>query len=83
MMAEIRQADPALRAELAGLHALPNRVIEAAVAEVLRGQRRDVRLVTALIGGLVEVAARQAMGAAGRAPVKRELRRAVTGLLGD
>jgi AcrR family transcriptional regulator len=83
MMAEIRQADPTLRAELAGLHALSNRVIEAAVAEVLRGQRRDVRLVTALIGGLVEVAARQAMGAAGRAAVKRELRRAVAGLLGD
>jgi hypothetical protein len=31
----------------------------------------------------VEVAARQAMGAAGRAAVKRELRRAVAGLLGD
>jgi AcrR family transcriptional regulator len=83
MMAEIRQAAPELRAELAVLHALPNRVIEAAVAEVLRGRRRDVRLVTALIGGLVEAAARQAMAATGHAAVKRELRRAVAGLLGD
>lgn len=83
MMAEIRQAGPGLQAELKALHALPNRVIEAAVAEVLRGQRREVRLVTALIGGLVEAAARQAMGTTGRGLVKRELRRAVAGLLDD
>lgn len=83
MMAEIRRAGPGLQAGLKALHALPNRVIEAAVAEVLRGQRREVRLVTALIGGLVEAAARQAMGTSGRSLVKRELRRAVAGLLED
>jgi AcrR family transcriptional regulator len=84
MMAEIRQADPALRRELMALHELPNQVIEAAVSEVLRGTRRDVRLVIALVGGLVEAAARQAMAAASsRAAVKRELRRAVAGLLGN
>jgi AcrR family transcriptional regulator len=82
MMAEIRQGDPALRRELTALHQLPNQVIETAVSEVLKGRRRDVRLVTALVGGLVEAAARQAMApTASRAAIKRELRRAVAGLL--
>lgn len=82
MMAEIRQSDPTLRRELIAMHALANQVIEAAVGEVLRGKRRDVRLVMALVGGLVEAAARQAMApGSNRAAVKRELKRAVAGLL--
>ena len=80
MIAEIRQAGPELRKDLVELHELPNTVIEATVTELVRGTRRDVRMVTALVGGLVEAAARQALRGAAKATVKRELRRAVAGL---
>lgn len=83
MMAEVRQASPGLRAELAELHALPTAVIEASVTELLRGTRRDVRIVTGLIGGLVEAAARQCLTGVSKVTVKRELRRAVGGLFAD
>ena len=83
MMAQIRQEEPELRREIMRLHELPNAVLERAVAQLIKGRRRDIGLLTALIGGMVEAAARQALTRGNAAAIKRELRRAVAGVLGQ
>jgi AcrR family transcriptional regulator len=83
MVAEIREAGPELARQLEALHALPAGVIEATITELLRGGRRDVRVVTGLVAGLVDAAARQLLRGAARPTVRRELRRAVAGLFAD
>ncbi len=80
-MGEIRESAPDLRKQIMALHSLPNAVLEGAVAELLKGKRRDVRLVTALIAGMVEAASRQAIRNGNKAAVKRELRRMVESVL--
>jgi AcrR family transcriptional regulator len=80
MMAEVRQAGPELVRELGDLHELPNAVIEATVKELLRGSRRDVRTVVALVAGLVESTARHVLRGGNKAAAKREARRALAGL---
>jgi len=52
-------------------------VLEESLAEVLRGKRRDTGLIAALVRGMVEAAAGQAMRRDNTVAVKRELRRAV------
>lgn len=83
MMGEIRQLAPELRREVMELHRLPNAVLEEILAGVLRGQRRDVGLVTALVAGMVEAASRQAIEHGNTSAVKRELRRSVEAILAD
>jgi len=80
-MAEIRTDAPELRKRIRELHEAPGNVLEGAVAEVVRGRRRDPGLIIALIKAMVEAAATQAMGRDNKAPVKRELRRAVERIL--
>ncbi|MEO8443747.1 MAG: helix-turn-helix domain-containing protein [Gammaproteobacteria bacterium] len=80
-MAEIRTDAPELRKQLMELHEAPAAVITTAVAEALRGKRRDASLVVALIRGMVEAAAGQAMQRGNTAAVKRELRRSVLRML--
>ncbi|MEO8223752.1 MAG: helix-turn-helix domain-containing protein [Gammaproteobacteria bacterium] len=80
-MAEIRTDAPELRKQLMELHEAPFTVITTAVAEVLRGKRRDTSLVVAFIRGMVEAAANQAMERGNSAAVKRELRRSVERVL--
>lgn len=65
------------------LHELPYAVLSKAVGQLTRGKRRDTGLLTALIGGMVEAAARQALARGNPGAVKRELRRAVAGVLGE
>ena len=78
LMGEIRQAAPELRREIMVLHELPNNVLEHAVTQLLKGKRRDVSLLTSLIAGMVEAAARQAINKKSNpVVVKRELGRAV------
>lgn len=77
MMAEIRTDAPGLRKRLMELHDAPGEVLEGAVAEIVRGKRRDAGLIIALIKGMVEAAAGQAMRRENKTAVKRELRRAV------
>lgn len=77
MMAEIRTDAPELRQRLRELHDAPVAVLESAVAEVVRGRRRDAGLLVALIKGMVDAAASQAMRRDNKAAIKRELRRAV------
>lgn len=81
LMGEIREATPELRKQIIALHSLPNAVLEGAVTELLKGKRRDVQLVTALIAGMVEAASRQAIKHGNKAAVKRELRRMVESVL--
>lgn len=83
MMSEIRQLAPALRREVMQLHQLPNAVLEETLGRILKGRRRDPRLVAALVAGMVEAAARQAIGHGNKAGVKRELRRSVAAILAD
>lgn len=77
LIAEIRTDAPELRKRLMELHDAPAKVLEGAVAEVVRGRRRDAGLIIALIKGMVEAAAGQAMRRENKTAVKRELRRAV------
>lgn len=81
LMSEIREAEPELRKQIIALHNLPNAVLEGAVTELLKGKRRDVQLVTALVGGMVEAASRQAIRHGNKTTVKRELRRMVESVL--
>lgn len=83
MMSEIRQLAPALRREVMQLHELPNAVLEEALNPILKGRRRDPRLVSALVAGMVEAAARQAIQHGNKNAVKRELRRSVEAILAD
>lgn len=77
LIAEIRTNAPELRKRLLELHDAPGNVLEGAVTEMVRGKRRDVGLVIALIKGMVEAAAGEAMRRENKTAVKRELRRAV------
>jgi AcrR family transcriptional regulator len=81
LIAEIRTDAPELRKQLMGLHDGPGAVLEGAIGEILRGKRRDAVLITALIRGMVEAAAGQAMRRDNKVAVKRELRRAVERIL--
>ena len=80
-IAEIRSDAPELRNKLMDLHEAPAAVLESAIGEILRGKRRDTGLIAALIRGLVEAAAGQAMRRDTTAAIKRELRRAVERIL--
>lgn len=77
LMAEIRTDAPELRKRLMELHDAPGNVLEGAVAELIRGKRRDGSLIIALIKGMVEAAAGHAIRKQNKAAAKRELRRAV------
>ncbi len=77
LMAEIRTDAPELRKRLLELHDAPGNVLEGAVAEIVRGKRRDASLLIALIRGMVEAAAGHAIRRENKAAAKRELRRAV------
>jgi len=80
-IAEIRSDAPELRKKLMVLHEAPAAVLEGAIGEILRGKRRDTGLIAALIRGMVEAAAGQAMRRENTVAVKRELRRAVERVL--
>lgn len=81
IIAEIRSDAPELRRQLTALHEAPGAVLEGSIGEILRGKRRDAVLITALIRGMVEAAAAQAMRRDNKVAVKRELRRAVERIL--
>jgi AcrR family transcriptional regulator len=81
LMAEIRTDAPELRKRLMELHDAPGNVLQGTVAEIARGKRRDTGLIIALIKGMVEAAAGQAMRRENKMAVKRELRRAVERVL--
>lgn len=81
LMAEIRTDAPELRKRLVELHDAPGNVLQGTVAEIARGKRRDTGLIIALIKGMVEAAAGQAMRRENKMAVKRELRRAVERVL--
>lgn len=81
LMSEVREAPPELRQQILELHQLPNAVLGNAVRAVLRRQPRDPALVTAMIAGMVQSGAAQALRRGTQAAVKRELRAAVGRLL--
>ncbi len=80
-VAEIRSDAPGLQRQLMQLHDAPAAVLDKAVAERLQGSRSDAGLLAALVRGLVEAAAGQALQRTNKSMVKRELRRAVNRLL--
>lgn len=78
LMGEIREASPELRREITALRAATGAVLATAIGERVAGRRRDAGLVTALVTGMVEAAAAEAMRRPGRvAAIRREIRRAV------
>lgn len=80
-MAEIRSNSAKLRKRLMELHELPAAALSGAITQLLQGRKRDVALTTALIRGMVEAAAGQAIRRKNKVLVKRELRRAVMCIL--
>lgn len=81
LISEIREASPELREQVMHLHRAPNGVLETAVRSALGRQRRDPALVTAMIAGMVQSGAGQAIRRGSQVAVKRELKSAVARLL--
>lgn len=81
LISEIQEASPELRQQIMQLHLAPNNVLENAVKGVLGRQRRDPALVTAMISGMVQSGAGQAIRRNTQVAVKRELKSAVARLL--
>jgi AcrR family transcriptional regulator len=83
LISEIQESAPELRQEILRLHQAPNRVLEQAVRAVLGRQNRDASLVTAMIAGMTQSAAGQAIrrNNANQALVRRELKSSVARLL--
>lgn len=80
-IAEIRSAAPKLRRQILELHEAPAAALAGAITELVRGKRRDAGLLTALIRGMVDAAAMEALRRGNTAMIKRELRRAVVRIL--
>lgn len=83
LIAEIHSASPKLRKQLMELHELPVVALTGAITQLGRGKGRDTALMTALIGGMADAAAGQALRRGNKLVVKRELRRAVRRILGN
>jgi AcrR family transcriptional regulator len=81
LISEVREAAPELRQQIMRLHQAPNAVLDAAVRSLLGRQRRDPALVTAMIAGMVQSGAGQAIRRNTQVAVKRELKSAVARLL--
>lgn len=81
LISEVQESSPELRQQIMLLHQSPNAVLERAVAAVLGRQRRDPALVTAMVAGMVQSGAGQAIRRASHVAVKRELKSAVARLL--
>lgn len=81
LISEVQESSPELRQQIMLLHQTPNAVLERAVAAVLGRQRRDPALVTAMVAGMVQSGAGQAIRRASHVAVKRELKSAVARLL--
>jgi AcrR family transcriptional regulator len=81
LISEIQEASPELRQQIVQLHLAPNTVLENAVKGVLGRQRRDPALVTAMVSGMVQSGAAQAIRRHTQVAVKRELKSAVARLL--
>lgn len=81
LISEIRESTPELRQQIMRLHKAPNAVLEAAVRAVVGRQRRDPALVTAMIAGMVQSGAGQAIRRGLQVAVKRELKSAAARLL--
>jgi AcrR family transcriptional regulator len=83
LIREIQESAPELRQAILRLHQEPNRILESAVRAVLARQQRDPALVTAMIAGMTQSAAAQAIrrGSGNDGPLRRELKSSVTRLL--
>lgn len=83
LISEIQESAPELRQEILRLHQAPNRILEAAVRAVLGRQNRDAALVTAMIAGMTQSVASQAIrrNHANHAAARRELKTSVARLL--
>jgi AcrR family transcriptional regulator len=81
LMREVQESSAELREKIMLLHELPGAVLERAVTAVLGRGRRDPTLVAAMIAGMVQSGARQALTRARKAAVKRELKSSVARLL--
>lgn len=81
LISEIQEASPELRQQIVQLHLAPNTVLENAVKSLLGRQRRDPALVTAMVSGMVQSGAVQAIRRNTHVAVKRELKSAVARLL--
>lgn len=83
LITEIQESAPELRQEILRLHQSPNRILEAAVRAVLGRQNRDATLLTAMIAGMTQSVAGQAIrrNSSNQALVRRELKSSVARLL--
>jgi AcrR family transcriptional regulator len=83
LITEIQESAPELRQEIMRLHQSPNRILEAAVRAVLGRQNRDATLLTAMIAGMTQSVAGQAIrrSNSNRALARRELKSSVARLL--
>ncbi|GMW06074.1 MAG: TetR family transcriptional regulator [Nevskiales bacterium] len=81
LISEIRESAPDLRAQILQLHQLPSKVLEGAIRALLGRQDRDPALLTAMVAGMVQSGAAQAIRRDTTVAVKSELKSAVARLL--
>lgn len=80
-MKEVKESSTELRQQIMYLHTLPNVVLEKAVKAAIGSQGRDPVLLTAMIAGMVQAAAGQAIRRGNGSETRRELDLAVVRLL--
>jgi AcrR family transcriptional regulator len=83
MLGDMREASQELRQEMGVLHEPPREVLTAAVAQLMKGTRRDVQAICAMISGMVQSAGALAMESERTADIARELKISVGKILDE
>ena len=77
MLGDLGEVSDELRSEIRALHEPPRAVLESSVAELLKGRPRDAKVVSAMIGGMVQSAGAMAMQNNQSREVAAELKKSV------
>jgi hypothetical protein len=81
MLGDMGEISPEGRQEISAVHEPLGAVLESSVAALVKDARRDARIVSAIITGMVQSAGGLAMQNGNTAAVKRELKRSVRRIL--
>jgi AcrR family transcriptional regulator len=82
MLGDMRDTPPELRKDIVALHEPADEVLQDTVGELLKGSRRDVETVSALIAGMVQSAGALAQQSKKSDGIVSELKKSVFRVLG-
>ena len=83
MLGDMREVSPDLRQEMGALHEPPGDVLNAALVQLIKDQRRDVPAICAMIMGMVQSAGALAMNSKHTNSIARELKNSVGKIIDD